>query len=53
MMADQVVMKNGDRVTGAIVKKDGATLTIASALFGTIIMPWEQVESIKIGRAHV
>jgi hypothetical protein len=47
MMADQVVMKNGDRVTGAIVKKDGATLTIASALFGTITMPWEQVESVN------
>jgi hypothetical protein len=47
LMADLVVMKNGDRITGAIVKKDGATLTISSALFGTITMPWEQVESVN------
>lgn len=47
LRADQVVMKNGDRVTGAIVKKDGATLTIASAFFGTITLPWEQVESVS------
>ena len=26
--ADQIVMKNGDRVTGSIVKKDGKNLTI-------------------------
>src|SRR5512132_4085824 len=26
--ADQVVLKNGDRVVGSIVKKDGKTLTI-------------------------
>ena len=44
MRADQITMKNGDRVTGNIVRKDGASLTIASALFGTITLPWEQVD---------
>jgi hypothetical protein len=40
-------MKNGDRVTGSIVKKDGNTLTLKSALFGTITVPWDQVDSVK------
>ena len=40
-------MKNGDRVTGAIVKKDGKTLTIKSEHFGTVTLPWEQIASVK------
>ena len=46
LWADQVVLKNGDRVTGSIVKKDGNALTIDSAHFGTITMPWDEVESV-------
>lgn len=46
-LADQVVMKNGDRVTGAIVRKDAKTLTIKSTHFGTIVLPWDQVASAK------
>ncbi len=45
--ADQITFKNGDRVTGAIVKKDGATLTFKSALMGQITVPWDQVSEIK------
>ena len=45
--ADQVVMKNGDRITGAIVKKDGKNLTVKTELFGTVTAAWDQVESIK------
>ncbi len=45
--ADQVVMKNGDKVTGTIVKKDAKTLTIKSAHFGLVVLPWDQVESAK------
>lgn len=44
---DQLVMKNGDRVTGSIVKQDGKTITIKSDIFGVITAPWEQVESVK------
>ena len=44
--ADQVVMKNGDRASGAIVKKDGDTLTLESKHFGTITLPWAEVESV-------
>ncbi len=45
--ADQVTLKNGDRVTGAIVKMDGKTLTIKSEFFGTVTMPWAQVAAIQ------
>ena len=42
---DVVVLKNGDRVTGTVVKKDAATLTVKSAHFGTISFPWDQVDT--------
>lgn len=45
--ADQVVLKNGDRVTGSIVKKDGKSLTIKTDQFGVVTTSWDQVESIK------
>jgi hypothetical protein len=44
--ADQITLKNGDRITGMIVKKDGTMLTVASTNFGTVTMLWEQVDSI-------
>jgi putative salt-induced outer membrane protein YdiY len=40
-------MKNGDRISGAIVKKDEKTLTIKSAHFGVVTLPWDQVASAK------
>jgi small nuclear ribonucleoprotein (snRNP)-like protein len=45
--ADQVVMKNGDRVTGTIVKQDGKTITVKTASFGVVTAPWDQVASIQ------
>jgi hypothetical protein len=47
LRADLITLQNGDRVTGAIVKKDGATLTIASAHFGTVNVNWDQVQSVS------
>ncbi len=44
--ADQVVMKNGDRVTGSIVKQDGKTITIKADNFGVVTAPWDQVASL-------
>jgi putative salt-induced outer membrane protein YdiY len=44
--ADQVVLKNGDRVTGSIVKKDDKNLTVKTDQFGVIAVPWDQIESI-------
>jgi putative salt-induced outer membrane protein YdiY len=45
-LADQVVLKNGDRVTGTIVKKDGKNLTIKTDHFGVVTTAWDEVASI-------
>lgn len=45
-VADQVVLKNGDRVTGTIVKKDAKELIIETDHFGVVTTAWEQVASI-------
>jgi putative salt-induced outer membrane protein YdiY len=44
--ADQVTLTNGDRVTGKIVKKDGATLTFKSDMFGDVTIPWDKVTDV-------
>jgi len=45
--ADQVLMKNGDRVTGSIMKQDGKTITIKTDSFGVIAAAWDQVDSVQ------
>jgi hypothetical protein len=45
--AGQVVMKNGDRVTGSVIKQDGKTITIKTENFGVVGAPWDQVVSIQ------
>jgi putative salt-induced outer membrane protein YdiY len=47
LAADQVVLTNGDTITGAIVKKDGGKLTIKSDFLGEVTMPWSAVKSIR------
>jgi putative salt-induced outer membrane protein len=44
--ADQIVLKNGDRLTGSIVKSDGKTLTIKSEFAGTVNIPLDVVVQI-------
>jgi putative salt-induced outer membrane protein YdiY len=46
-LADQVSLKNGDRVTGQVVKKDGGALTFKSDVFGSITIPWDQVTQLS------
>lgn len=46
-LADHIVLKNGDRLTGAIVKSDGKNLTIKSELAGVVTVPWEAIEQIS------
>jgi hypothetical protein len=46
-LADQVVLKNGDVLTGAIVKKSGSKLTIKSEFLGEVSMPWTAVKSVR------
>ena len=47
LFGDQVILKNGDRITGTIVKKDGGDLVIKSDFFGTVTTKWDQVESVQ------
>jgi len=44
--ADQALLKNGDRITGSVVKKDGKDLTIKTDQFGVIVVAWDQLESL-------
>lgn len=46
LRADQVTVKNGDRITGSIVKKDAKTLTIKSPVFGVVTIPWTEVQTL-------
>jgi hypothetical protein len=46
LFADQLTLKNGDRVTGKIVKKDGGKITIKTDLMGDVTIPWDAVTAI-------
>ena len=45
--ADQITLKNGDRLTGAVLKSDDKSLTMKSDLAGPVTVPWEAVERIS------
>ena len=47
LWADQVTLANGDIITGAVVKKDGAKLTLKSEFLGEVTIPWTAVKSLK------
>jgi putative salt-induced outer membrane protein len=46
LLADQVVLKNGDRLTGTIVDSDGKTLTLKSVFAGEVKFQWDAVQEI-------
>ncbi len=46
LMADQVVLKNGDRLTGRIVKFDGKILALKTDFAGNIDIVWTTVQQI-------
>lgn len=45
--ADQVTLKNGDRVTGDIIKKDKDNLVIKSPVMGALTIPWAEVDQLR------
>jgi putative salt-induced outer membrane protein YdiY len=45
-IADQIVLKNGDRLTGTIVKSDGKTIVFKSDLVGEVTVLLDNVESV-------
>jgi putative salt-induced outer membrane protein YdiY/small nuclear ribonucleoprotein (snRNP)-like protein len=46
LFADQVVLKNGDRLTGTIVDSDGKMLTLKSTFAGEVKIQWDAVQEI-------
>jgi putative salt-induced outer membrane protein len=44
--ADQIVLNNGDRLTGTIVKFDGKVLSMKTAALGEINVDWSAVQQI-------
>jgi putative salt-induced outer membrane protein YdiY len=44
--ADQITLKNGDRISGAITKNDGKNLTIKSEFAGMVTVPWDAVTGL-------
>jgi putative salt-induced outer membrane protein YdiY len=46
--ASQVILKNGDRITGVVTVADKESLTISSTLIGEVRIPWSAVERASI-----
>lgn len=46
-LADQVTMKNGDRLTGTIVKSDDKALVIKSEFAGVVTVTWDSITAIQ------
>jgi len=47
LFADQVVLKNGDRLTGTITKSDGKTLVIKTEFAGDVTVQWPAVQEMN------
>ena len=47
VFADQVVMKNGDRLTGTIAKSDGKTLVLKTDYAGDLTIKFDTIQSIS------
>src|SRR5215471_3525139 len=45
--ADQIVLKDGDRITGEIIKKDRQTVTMRSKNFGTVTLKWDDIATVS------
>ena len=53
-LADQVVLKNGDRLTGSIVKSDGKQLVIKTDYAGDVTVKFDAIQSMtSAGDLHV
>jgi hypothetical protein len=53
-LADQVVLKNGDRLTGSITKSDGKQLVIKTDYAGDVTVKFEAIQSLtSTGDLHV
>ena len=47
LFADQITLKNGDRLTGTVVKSDGKTLVLHTDAAGDITLKFDAIQDIK------
>ena len=47
LLADQVTLKNGDRLTGTVVKSDGKTLVLHTEATGDVTIQFAAIQEIK------
>ena len=47
LFADQVTLKNGDRLTGTVVKSDGKTLVLHTDAAGDVTLQFDAIQDIK------
>ncbi|MEP7338797.1 MAG: DUF481 domain-containing protein [Acidobacteriota bacterium] len=45
-LADEVKLKNGDRLTGTVIKSDGKSLTLKTEFVGTVNIVWDAVDQV-------
>ncbi len=45
--AEQVTLKNGDRITGAVVKSDGKTLVVKTDYAGELAISWASIQDLS------
>lgn len=45
--ADQILLKNGDRITGGITSSDGKSLSVKTAYAGDLTIQWDAVQSVS------
>jgi hypothetical protein len=54
LFADQVSFKNGDRLTGSIVKSDSKGVVIMTEIAGVLTVQWPQIQELRSDqRLHV
>lgn len=46
-LADQISLKNGDRISGTVVKSDGKTLVLHTDDLGDVTINWGAIQTIK------
>ena len=45
-LADQIVLKNGDRLSGSIIKSDAKTLVIKTEFAGDVTVQWAAIDAL-------
>ena len=47
LFADQIAFKNGDRLTGSILKSDNRNLVIKTSVVGPVTAAWQDIQGLS------